>query len=340
MKLSRLKTACRMSGGTLRLYLGSLPNAGESRLSPAGTSMRAITSRRSTEDNSLLKARTTSANIGWTAFISVAERAVKDTVEQSYHADIAAVVSDLALDAETDWAVKLVQAWLSEPVRQAHWLAKCAFRTRQFILPSNRELSFGRAVSLEARIIQAAAVGIAQLNPVPPATASEADKEIARVFYNLVNEAVTRLYFALDPKHPRDDQPKSTEAESREFYFATKPILDAVVAFGHQPAGGAMLGPTAHYFMQLLNVAVGYDTKGVLAYAAAIATASKPYGYNLDHLAVKEVVELVETILADHRIEVQDEAAFNNLLTLLDAFTEVGWPSALALVWRLDEIYR
>ncbi len=271
---------------------------------------------------------------------ALAERALKENAERSYDGDIAILVTDLALGTETNWAIDLVNAWIAEPVRQAHWLGHCATRTRQFIVPTNREPSFGRAVKLQQEIIHAAALGVSKLKPVSPALISDADRAIVKTLYNAVNEAVMRLYFAIEPPNRQEDKPPITEAERREFYFAVKPVLDAVVIFGEQRAGGAMLGPTAHYFMQLLNVVVVYDPKGALAYAAAIATASKPYGYNLDNLAVKEVVELVETILADYRVEVQDEVAFNNLMTLLDAFIEVGWPSALALVWRLDEIYR
>ena len=83
-----------------------------------------------------------------------------------------------------------------------------------------------------------------------------------------------------------------------------------------------------------------YDPPGVLRLAADVVRASKPHGYNLDSLAMKEVVKLVEAIFADHRSEIQDPASISCLLNLLDAFVEAGWPDALQLVWRLDEIYR
>ena len=67
---------------------------------------------------------------------------------------------------------------------------------------------------------------------------------------------------------------------------------------------------------------------------------SKRFNYNLDSMAMGEVVKLVESILADYRNKVQEEASIKNLLELLDAFVEAGWPDALNLVWRLDEIYR
>ena len=74
--------------------------------------------------------------------------------------------------------------------------------------------------------------------------------------------------------------------------------------------------------------------------ATGVALSSKATGYNLDSLAVRDVVGLVEAILADHRSEVRDPASLEDLLTLLDIFAETGWPDALQLVWRLDEVFR
>jgi hypothetical protein len=92
--------------------------------------------------------------------------------------------------------------------------------------------------------------------------------------------------------------------------------------------------------MQLLNGVVRYDPSLVLRLAAEVVSCSKRFQYNLDSLAIGETVKLVESVLADHRAEAQDDASVRNLLSLLDAFVEVGWPEALNLVWRLDEVYR
>ena len=92
--------------------------------------------------------------------------------------------------------------------------------------------------------------------------------------------------------------------------------------------------------MQMLNGVLRYDAQLALRMAAEVVTCSKRFGYNLDSMAMSETVKLVESILADHRESVQEEASVKNLLELLDAFVEAGWPEALNLVWRLDEIYR
>jgi hypothetical protein len=101
-----------------------------------------------------------------------------------------------------------------------------------------------------------------------------------------------------------------------------------------------MFAHTAQYFMQLLNGVLKYDPAGVLHMAAGVAMSSRSGGYNLDALAVREVVNLVNTILTDHRAEVREGQPLQDLLDLLDVFAETGWPDALQLVWRLDEVFR
>jgi hypothetical protein len=118
------------------------------------------------------------------------------------------------------------------------------------------------------------------------------------------------------------------------------PILEKVLSFGKTPESGILLAPTAHHFMELLNGIIKYDPQLVLRLAADVIESSKRYNYNLDGMAMKEVVKLVESLLADYREYIQDEKSVTHLLNVLDAFVEAGWPDALNLVWRLDEVYR
>lgn len=83
-----------------------------------------------------------------------------------------------------------------------------------------------------------------------------------------------------------------------------------------------------------------YDPARILGIAAEVVTFSRRFNYNLDSLAMAEIVKLVESVLADYREAVQDDSSVKSLLTILDAFAGAGWPEALNLVWRLDELYR
>ena len=63
-------------------------------------------------------------------------------------------------------------------------------------------------------------------------------------------------------------------------------------------------------------------------------------GYHLDSMAATEVVALAERVLADYRSDLPAPNVLADLVKLLDLFAKVGWPDALRLVWRLDEVFR
>ena|SRR5258708_39772541 len=120
-----------------------------------------------------------------------------------------------------------------------------------------------------------------------------------------------------------------------------KPLLSQLLAGAKKKDDTMLLAPTAHHLMELLRGVLEYDPEGVLAFAALAAKASEPFGYNLDPLATREVVAIAEQILADHRSNLaENDSALEDLLLLLDTFAKAGWPEALQLVWRLDELFR
>ena len=102
-----------------------------------------------------------------------------------------------------------------------------------------------------------------------------------------------------------------------------------------------MFAPTAHYFIQLLTSFLSCNPKEVLHLAERVAKSSERFGYTLDSIAVKDIVDLVEIVLADYRHVVREnEESLEHLLNLLDLFAKTGWSDALNLVWRLDEVFR
>ena len=91
----------------------------------------------------------------------------------------------------------------------------------------------------------------------------------------------------------------------------------------------------------------GYDAarnertqKNALEMAWEVVVSGRPPGFNLDSLAIEEVVKITESILADYRLQARNEATLGQIFEILEIFSETGWPQALRLVWRLDEVYR
>ena len=164
----------------------------------------------------------------------------------------------------------------------------------------------------------------------------ERDADQLRDLYGVIDESVAHVYFCLSREHSRDGD--ATAEARRRFFFLVEPILDHILDFGLD--GGFVLAPTAHHFMELLNEVVRFDARRAVIMAARAARAGESANYNLDSLAVREVVQLVERVLADHRSEVQDAEALQALMDLLDVFAATGWPEAIQLVWRLDDLFR
>lgn len=124
------------------------------------------------------------------------------------------------------------------------------------------------------------------------------------------------------------------------YYFELmQPVVVDLIAFGNR-AGATLLAPTAHHLMEFLHLCLRLDPPGVLQLAADVVTSSERAGYSLDSLAVREVVAIAEELLADHRASVSEGQSLEDFVRLLDSFANNGWPDALRLVWRIDEIFR
>ena len=74
------------------------------------------------------------------------------------------------------------------------------------------------------------------------------------------------------------------------------------VNFAQTPEQGVMFAPTAHHFMQVLKSFLECNPKEVLHLAAGVVKSSEPFGYNLDAIAVRDVVEFVEIVLPIIRV--------------------------------------
>ena len=181
-------------------------------------------------------------------------------------------------------------------------------------------------------------------------TTAEREQELPDI-HRLINGLVIGLYRNRDaiPQDRYDDgvveafskSEKRNSPAFRAYYDAVLPLLRAILRFSDQAVGaGGMVAGTAHTFMQILNEFVALDPAAVVGLAAGVATAGGAAGYQLDPVAVREVVKLVEVILADHRDQITDGKPLEDTLRLLDVFADAGWPEAMRLVWRLDEVFR
>ena len=81
------------------------------------------------------------------------------------------------------------------------------------------------------------------------------------------------------------------------------------------------------------------DPRGNLLRLAVIVRAGRNHRYESDRLAVDLIVRLIERYLAVYRHLFRGDADLQAALReILETF--VGWPSALQLIYRLDDLSR
>ena len=255
----------------------------------------------------------------------------------------------LRIDRQNSWAFKTIEdTYFKDPVKFAKPLSRAVSEVvRNYILPKHLETDGGRrrakrAIKWLEQVIDLASNKIKELYRIVKEDDAEENIKKLHDTYNVIDEVITRLYFAVAYK--RDQSEKAVGEISNDlrldYYNEVKPLMQQVIAFARDPVSGIMFAPTAHYFMQLLRSFLDCNPKEVLHLATGVVESSEQFEYTLDSIAVRDVVEFVEILLADYRHEVREGEALDDLLNLLDMFAKIGWSDALKLVWRLDEVFR
>lgn len=259
---------------------------------------------------------------------------------------LVSLVMWLLIAQKNHWAIGVIDTYTAIPVPSAKVLNRAVLDALSFVTP--QQISIEKQTKTVSRAIQwlhtAIDAAISSINELIERTKGQWNEEsqtLLKDIYEIIDAIVTRLYFAADVSDRLQTKEEHITDEKREkFYWAVKPLLEHVLSFTTDKDNGILFAPTAHHFMEMLNGVIKYDPKGVLHMAAGVAESSKAMGYNLDPLAIREVVKLVETTITDYRLEARDGESLQDLLVLLDVFAESGWAEAIQLVWRLDEIFR
>ena len=198
-----------------------------------------------------------------------------------------------------------------------------------------------RARKVLSRALDSSRKGFEKLQENYGDTWTEDRQKEAKDIYEIVGTVGTWLYFNADTSENlrRQDKMALNETQRKQYYFEIKPLIRQVIAVG-STRESLLHASTAHYLMELCNGVLKYDPSGVIEIAEELCKASAPYGYSLDSMAIREVVRLVETCLADYKELFQDKENLAHLSGLLNIFVEAGWPEAIQLATKLDEIWR
>lgn len=196
-----------------------------------------------------------------------------------------------------------------------------------------------RARELYERITMLAQTQLRKVLEDPTIT-NEDKSGVFKELLQLLDEVVTRMYFALDVNpHVQREENALSNTNRRDLYFELKPIIRLV---SMRPAVEKhYLAPhTAHYLMEMFTSVLQYDPSSVAQFAAAVCKASSALSYQFDSMAIGELVKLVDQILADHKDILKDEQTATAVGEMLDIFVRAGWPQAMQMTFRLDDAVR
>ncbi len=257
------------------------------------------------------------------------------------------IVMWLILARQNEWATQEANLYIAKPQEFALPLQRATLDALSYLKPENIESSekresADRALDWLLDVLPHAGASMKAVLADLELEPSEQKKQTLRSLYGVFDEVVTRLCFSADVIHHLRQEGNTALSDHQRcnYYSKIKPLLESVLDQTADEKTSLLFAPTAHRFMQLLNGVITCDPQGVLHMAASVAKASEFDNFNLDPMAVEDVVKLVEAILADHRDSITEGRPLQDLLNLLDTFTKAGWPAALRLVGRLDEIFR
>jgi hypothetical protein len=163
--------------------------------------------------------------------------------------------------------------------------------------------------------------------------------EAIRGLFDVFEHILSRFYFQSGIKQGQGGQ-HATPAEICSFFGAIVPILRQLGEITGGTSGLGLPARTAHHLIQLLRGCIACDPAEVLHLTRLAVESARGTGYAFDPMAAQEVTAIVETTLADHREAARSGQPLDDLMRVLDAFVQAGWPEAQRLVWRLEELFR
>jgi hypothetical protein len=168
--------------------------------------------------------------------------------------------------------------------------------------------------------------------------------ELASSCFRTLSQICDQLYFGSGAfrSGQRDDEGSGQrdDEEGLQAIDARKAFLDDVLPTLRR-IGDVGHPATIHHLIELLDFLAPADPARVFDLVAhALLGAGKKQGYQFESLGADRFVQIIGRILADNRDIFVDDARRRDLIACLDAFSEVGWPAARRLLYRLPELLR
>ncbi|MDT0636369.1 hypothetical protein, partial [Spectribacter hydrogenoxidans] len=266
--------------------------------------------------------------------------------------------STLVQEALAGWAAhlfvgqgrKLASFWLREwavdPERYHDLLSPfiSSLRNRLFdryaIQASAKALSVCERAQDGLKIILSEAVGVSsETYSVITSDAPQRDRELAWERYGsaerVINHAITQLYFG-SGAHAEDREGNIglPDSGAKGRFLTDYSEILSLIANSHEPA-------TFHRLVELYEFLIPGNPMQVFDAIHTILTGpGKEEGYQYESLGNNAIIRIIQRYMADYKSIFENPDRRSRLVSILQLFSDVGWPSALELLYELPDHMR
>jgi len=157
--------------------------------------------------------------------------------------------------------------------------------------------------------------------------------------YEVVYHLIMHLYFTVDRGKGENKNNPIGKLEKLAFYHKIKPLIAYIVEQLLLEQSGNTTARSGFYLMQLLNSLFELDPQNMLSFTESIVRSAAKSGFTNDYSMLKEIIEMTEAILTDYGELLDQKENFNNLISILDYFSNSGWQEAMEMTWRIKEAF-
>lgn len=228
-------------------------------------------------------------------------------------------LTTLAVRYSTPFAEATIRAWLSSPTSPVTTVILIAGCLRGILNPADPSL----------RDAQRRAFDLLTLTVQPLQAAGAEPTQIPNAL-TIADAVAQEVYHASGAfKEQQDDE--SELGDPAVFASLAVPLLDGISQV-HHPA-------VTHHIIQTVEHLSDAQPKPALLLAMRAVTEDS--GYVAEPLGVDAVLKLINRYLADHReLVLGDPECTAAVRVLLEQFVRIGWPQAVQMAERMDELFR
>ncbi|PZU26255.1 MAG: hypothetical protein DI622_01200, partial [Chryseobacterium sp.] len=157
--------------------------------------------------------------------------------------------------------------------------------------------------------------------------------------FEIIDYFIQHLYFTVDHGKGNNKGKSISQDNKSMFYKKIKPLINYVVEQSVALDSGYMIAHTGYYFMKMVNVLFELDPESILDFSNKIVLCASKSGFTYDPTTLREIIKLTELILSDYKEILYTKDNFNNLISVLDYFSNSGWQEAMEMTWRLKEAF-